>query len=315
MRSSFAAALALLAGGCGYVGDPLPPALHIPRAVSDLRVAQVGSELVFTFTIPGVTTEDLPLGRLAGVELRIAGSVVQLEQGFAAPVAAREAGIAEARTPAAPWIGRREVAAVRLRGDRGKVSEWSAPATVHPIEPLPKPMVSADSHERGVVLNWTTQDSRAIEWIVHRKAASEPEFTQLAAASGNRFVDENAKYGEGYTYRIEASVASARSELSDPVSITPEDRFAPPPPKNVTAIAGITTVELAWERSAASDVKSYRVYRAGPGEFAPLSDPIETPSFSDRGAASGVTYRYRITALDVKGNEGRPSEIVEITAP
>ena len=37
---------ALLYAGCGYVGDPQPPALHIPRRVTDLRAFQHAGQVI-----------------------------------------------------------------------------------------------------------------------------------------------------------------------------------------------------------------------------------------------------------------------------
>ena len=47
--------------GCGYIGNPQPPALDIPSAVIDLRAAEDGDRVLVEFTIPMLTTEGLPL--------------------------------------------------------------------------------------------------------------------------------------------------------------------------------------------------------------------------------------------------------------
>src|SRR5262245_52516776 len=60
--------------GCGYVGDPLPPALHIPEKVTDLRVVQRGDRVFIEFTLPQLTTEGLPIRKIGGIDLR-AGAV------------------------------------------------------------------------------------------------------------------------------------------------------------------------------------------------------------------------------------------------
>jgi predicted small lipoprotein YifL len=51
------AALLLLAAfaACGKKGDPLPPLSRVPQPVTDLKIAQRGRELIYSFTAPRVT--------------------------------------------------------------------------------------------------------------------------------------------------------------------------------------------------------------------------------------------------------------------
>ena len=62
--------LQLLTVGCGYVGDPLPPALNIPNQITDLRAVQRGGKVFIEFTIPAETTESLPITSVDVVDLR-----------------------------------------------------------------------------------------------------------------------------------------------------------------------------------------------------------------------------------------------------
>src|SRR5882724_6861928 len=73
MRTRIAAALAaiIMLSGCGYIGEPLPPALNIPIAVKDLRVLECGDNLLIEFTAPATSTEGVTLAALRGVELRV----------------------------------------------------------------------------------------------------------------------------------------------------------------------------------------------------------------------------------------------------
>ena len=74
----------LIAAGCGYVGDPLPPALNIPERVRDLSVEEVGGKLIVSFTQPKLTTEALPVRELEAPDLRINDQPVEVPASVAA---------------------------------------------------------------------------------------------------------------------------------------------------------------------------------------------------------------------------------------
>ncbi len=52
---------AFMLAGCGFVGDPLPPALNIPVAITDLRGLEYGPNVLVEFSAPKLTTEGLLL--------------------------------------------------------------------------------------------------------------------------------------------------------------------------------------------------------------------------------------------------------------
>ena len=65
------AAMAAVLAGCGYAGDPKPPAMRRPERVRDLAAAQRGSKINVTFILPQETTEGLRIERPPDVEMRI----------------------------------------------------------------------------------------------------------------------------------------------------------------------------------------------------------------------------------------------------
>jgi len=65
-----AIACAALAG-CGYVGEPRPPSLHIPSRIEDLRAFQREDKLIVDFSLPALTTDGEGIKRLGDAELRI----------------------------------------------------------------------------------------------------------------------------------------------------------------------------------------------------------------------------------------------------
>lgn len=313
MRHLVLVAAALLLGGCGYVGDPLPPALNIPTRVTDLSVVQRGDKLLLRFTAPAVTTEQLPIRAFERVDLRIGPPAPSMEAwepvSTAVPLTVPEPGATiTAETPASQWRGREVLVAVRLVSTRGREADWSNSVVLTPRAPLSTPVPVAAGHPDGVQLRW--DEVPGAKYRV-RKGTEE-----LALVEKPSFVDTAVELGKSYTYDVQAFAGLIESEVSRPVTITARDEFAPDPPSGVSVVAGANSVELAWERNIAPDLGSYRVYRAdGAGEFKVLADAVDALAYSDRQIESGKAYRYRITAVDRSGNESEPSAIIEAATP
>ena len=163
---------------------------------------------------------------------------------------------------------------------------------------------------------WNAVAQPGLEWQVYRASEGQEEFEPVARVCKPEYIDTTAEYGKTYRYRVEAVSGNAVSLPSQTVSVLPEDRFPPAIPTGLVGLAGLNTIELTWDRNTEEDLRGYRVYRAGKtGEFMAVSDIIETPAFSDRALESGMTYRYRVAAIDQKMNESKPSEPLEVSAP
>lgn len=97
------------------------------------------------------------------------------------------------------------------------------------------------------------------------------------------------------------------------------DRFAPASPTGLAAVPGTegnaAVIDLSWQANTEADVAGYNVYRReGSSGFERLTaKPVLGPAFSDTKATSGSTYIYRVTAVDVSGNESSPSSEVTET--
>jgi fibronectin type 3 domain-containing protein len=115
--------------------------------------------------------------------------------------------------------------------------------------------------------------------------------------------------GVVYHYWISAmDNGNNESALSPGTLATPAD--APPArPLRLTATAGFRKVELNWPRSAEPDLSHYVLYRNTVSSFTPtISDTIATipapdTSFTDTKVSNGVTYYYRVSAVDTLGME------------
>lgn len=91
------------------------------------------------------------------------------------------------------------------------------------------------------------------------------------------------------------------------------DNLSPAAPANAQATPlGNSVTQLNWDRNQTDpDVGNYRVYRSSVDGF-PLADStrvLATVDISvvDTPSVSGITYYYRITTVDLHGNESAPS--------
>lgn len=291
---------ALLAG-CGYIGDPLPPALNIPTAIKDMKAVERGDGIVIDFTVPETTIEDLPLKRRGDVELLVDERPVAVPAGKFGPVTVV--------TPAAPFVGRDIVVRARVFNLRGRPSDWSNMAKLRVAPPLAAPRnLSATGVPEGVKLTW--QPARESSFRVFRGKES------IGTTDKAEWIDSQTEYGKTYEYSVQAVLDGAESEVAGPAGITPEDKFPPAAPAGIQVLVGADSIELAWDRNTEADLKGYRIYRAVEnGAFRVIAELVESPSFSDKQLEAGKKYRYAVTALDQKGNESPKSEIAEITAP
>lgn len=314
---------ALFLAGCGYIGDPLYPALNIPNRIADLSAIERGSNLEINFSIPPLTTEGLPVKQIGGIELRVGSNK---SEPFNTDQWAREAtriavpvpnkiGPVHVAVPVQPFIGQDVIIGVRAINTKGRASDWSRLITVRVQPPLATPAeLKPEAAPKGVFLTWQAPNESSFRVI--RQAQDEQRAAQIGSATEAQYMDTQITYGKKYEYWVQAVNGEAESDYAGPAAITPEDKFPPAVPAGLTASLGLQTIELAWDRNTEPDFKGYRVYRAvGDGPFEKVVEMLEAPNFSDSKIESGKRYRYAISSVDQSGNESDKSTPVEATAP
>src|SRR5437879_5813435 len=189
--------------GCGYIGEPLPPALHIPSRVTDLRAIERGDKIVVQFTLPPLTTEGLTLTGVRSVEVRAGqgGNPFSMDAWAAAAksfeVPAAGPGALTREIPAREWIGMEVVLAVRATGLKGKASDWSNLVVLPITQPLVRPSsLKAENAERGLALSWQGAGPR---YRIFRAAGESPP-ERLADTDRPEYLDESTVYGTSYKY-------------------------------------------------------------------------------------------------------------------
>jgi hypothetical protein len=329
MRTFIAALCLSAATGCGYIGAPMPPALNIPERVAVVVASQHADQLVVGFVITGKTTDGLVLRRLQAIELRAgppaaspATSMAKWAQS-AREIPVEPASIKghELKVPIAGWENQDIVVAVRAVGPTGRAGAWSEALTVHVLPAPPVPVVAAAPGPDGITLSWPREDTPAgTTWRVFRQKKGEEQAAAIAEATEARWMDPVTEENAEFTYQVQAILpagkAVAESEKSRAVSVTYKDIFPPATPVGLTAIAGVGSIELAWEPNHEPDLRGYQVYRAEtPGALAKFGEVTGEVIYSDKAIVHAKRYVYAVSAIDKLGNESKLSPTVEITAP
>jgi hypothetical protein len=151
---------------------------------------------------------------------------------------------------------------------------------------------------------------------VHLQAGRQSAGLQSGDPGGT--IDPTAQRGETYRYIAQRVAAltldghklEMRSAPSSAIAAVIRDTFPPAMPTGLAAVPGSGSIDLSWEPNTESDLAGYLVYRqlvAADGTLAGTptrltSVPVPAPAFSDPTAATGVTYSYRVTAVDAAGN-------------
>ncbi|HEV7518843.1 MAG TPA: hypothetical protein VGR07_21320 [Thermoanaerobaculia bacterium] len=220
--------------------------------------------------------------------------------------------------------------AVKTFGPHGDPSDLSNQAVIQPRMPPPPPATTTITPRAdGVEVTWTEPagplgaplgPNTLAGYNVYRRDSQVKGFGPPLHASpvGDRtFVDTTAHFGQSYIYAVTA-VAMRSPLLESPIKTEVEikyvDRFPPPVPREPVALVEAGRVRLVWRGSDAPDLAGYRVYRLDlrqvKGEYQLLTaTPSVDVQYTDPNVKPGTTYVYRITAVDVSGNESAPAEV------
>jgi hypothetical protein len=300
--------------GCAQVGAPKPPALDIPTRITDLRAAEYDDQILVQFTIGALTTDGLALTSVKTVELQVTGG----DSPRMLHAQAKGPGPVAHEFLAKDWVGKQVTLMVRATGPKGKAAEWSNPVTLAVGVPLVTPgNFKAVSDPQGVRLTWSGSfDSEAGGRYRVFRGAGDAMPQRLAESDKPEYVDTAVDFGSPYRYFVQALAGESRqSGISAIVGVTPADTFPPGVPVGLAAVAGVNSIELAWQPNTEDDLAGYQVYRStGGGAAERIAGPVDAPNFSDRTVEIGTKYSYTITSIDRTGNESAHSGAVEVTA-
>ncbi len=342
---------ALLAISCGKQGPPQPPLRAVPATTQDLAAVQQGPRLLLSFGYPQVTPAGTALEGITAVEIYQASR--PSADGKASPMDPRQFGAAakllqrlEGADLTAAAEGQRlsvllpvpetpagspqspppaQYFAVRTFGKAGDPSDFSNVAAVVPKAPPVAPeRVAVTARADGVLVEWSPVEAATAGYNVYRRGAQERAYCRPLHTSGAQersWLDNTARFGQSYIYTVTALAGpdpAVESGIASDHEVIYQDRFPPPPPIELVALAETGRVRLVWQASEAEDIAGYVVYRrAGEGgTFERITaEPVQSAEHVDTAVRSGQAYTYRVTAVDQAGNESAPGSEVRAAVP
>jgi titin len=224
--------------------------------------------------------------------------------------------------------------AAKTAAGTGLTSNPSNSIVVAPPPAAPTNLVATLQAGPQVSLTWTDNATTETNFIVER-AANGGTFAQIAtlgpsAGSGLTvtYVDPNTSValGNSYIYRVkDVNVISIGTISSAYVTTGTIDVNVPTTPTNLTAaIATSTHISLSWT-DASNNETSFAIWRSIDGAAATQAGTVtrtgtqitgtgSAVTFTDTGLASGHTYVYYVTAVNVLG-PSPASNTATVTAP
>ncbi len=231
--------------------------------------------------------------------------------------------------------------AVEVLNRNARGSGVSNRVHVPAIATLPPPNdLATELTDDGVVLTWTSiPESVNSAGMQHRyRIYRRDETSGKDALAGElplgepgpvHFTDSGLTWEQTYLYRVTTvsivkrpdSEVQVEGDDTSPVRVIAHDVFPPSVPSGLqAAFSGEGQkpfIDLVWAPVTTADLAGYNVYR-GEANEAPIklnSELVKSPSYRDNAVASGETYTYSVSSVDVRGNESQHSEAASESVP
>lgn len=168
-------------------------------------------------------------------------------------------------------------------------------------------------------LRWKEDPAFRKVRIYRRGAGGDDGFQLLAEIAGSQYIDEEARSGVVYTYRLAGVGADG---TAGPPSAERELRivFKVAGPVTAPVWEGYLIVDgavgLKWQGRPDQDILAHNIYRRRPGDSEPVLLASATgTSYLDRAVEEGGEYHYVLRALDKSFAESPPSEELAVFVP
>jgi hypothetical protein len=229
--------------------------------------------------------------------------------------------------------------AVEALNENGRSAGLSNKVRVLLARTLPPPQdLAAKVSAPGVVLTWTGEllprKTEGIHYVyrVYRSTEGSKQQVQVGELSPGEeqpmtLIDSNIEWEKTYFYRAEALTIIDQPETqiegddTAEVKVFAHDVFPPAVPVALQAVFSgpgqAPFIDLIWAPVTDADLAGYNVYRHE-GNDEPVrvnAEPGKVPAYRDAKVASGKTYFYSVSSVDVRGNESACSAEASESVP
>ncbi len=201
-------------------------------------------------------------------------------------------------------------AADSWNGESGFSASVSATRPKDVTPPAQPSNLAASTSGSGITLTWSPNtESDLAGYNVYRSSSATGTFFKLNSSpfTSANFTDTNAASGQTSYYQVTAIDTSNNESTAATISATRTvDTTPPATPSGFTASGSTSNITLTWTPNTEPDLAGYNIYRSasGTGTFVKLnSTPLTMASYTDTTAPAGVFSYYRLTAVDISGNE------------
>src|SRR5437879_139608 len=208
-------------------------------------------------------------------------------------------------------------------------TEASAPPTAQVTAPSAPRNLQATPGDGQVTLNWQAPSDGGgapiLLYTIYRGNSSGGESFLLTVPLVTTYIDLTVSNGVIYFYEVSATNAVGEGPRSNEASATPNPpATAPGAPQGLGATAGDATIALAWSppgSDGGSPITNYRIYRGNSSGGESFRTEIgNVLVYSDTGLANGMTYYYKVSAVNAVGEgamstEASATPTAPVTAP
>lgn len=197
------------------------------------------------------------------------------------------------------------VSALNAGGEGPNSNEASATPAPPPAAPV---SLTATGGAELAVLRWTPVAQAASYTVTRSLSSGGPYATVAEGVYGDSYTNKGLTGDVAYYYRVQAAGVGGLSLPSNEASVTPLP--VPVAPANLSASADIGRIQLNW--LPVNGAVSYQIKRslAPEGPYASLAADVTSAAYEDAGLAAGLTYYYKVSALNSYGIVGVDSASV-----